>query len=151
MLALPAPVQRSPTRLHQSAPIRSSTSSTPIGTLTTAMATNGCTLWAQLFSLTRTRESTSLPRRELTVGTSPSRPRPPEQFLWTSLKMSGLCNSTGRLLPSSTTLPHTPTATSPFLFYRGRYFPRRRHFLEWLLSLHRLFNGRQYRRHDPCY
>jgi glyoxylase-like metal-dependent hydrolase (beta-lactamase superfamily II) len=33
------------------------------------MVTNGCTLRVQLFSLTRTRESTSLLRRELRVGT----------------------------------------------------------------------------------
>src|ERR1700758_3234681 len=77
MLALPAPVPRSPMRLRQSAQIRSSTSSTRIGTLTTPMATIGCTPRAQLFSLTRTRESTSLPRRELRVGASPSRPPSP--------------------------------------------------------------------------
>src|SRR4029077_15973026 len=99
MLALPAPVQRSPTRLHQSAPIRSSTSSTHIGILTTPMATNGCTLRVQLFSLTRTPENTSRLRRELRVGTFPSRPRPPEQFLRKFLQTSGLYNSTGQLLP----------------------------------------------------
>src|SRR4029077_5457701 len=118
MLALPAPVQRLPTRLHQSAPIRSSTSSTHIGTLTTPMATNGCTLRVQLFSLTRTRESTSLLRRELRAGTLPSCPRPPEQFLRRFLQTSGLYNLTGRLLPSSTTLPPTQTATSPFFLQR---------------------------------
>jgi hypothetical protein len=50
MPVLPAPVQRLLTRLHQSAAIRSRTSSTRIGTLTTPMATNGCALRVQLFS-----------------------------------------------------------------------------------------------------
>src|SRR4029077_138881 len=45
-------------------------------------------------------------------------PSPPEQFLRKSLKMSELCSSTGRLLPSSTTPPPTPTATSPFILQR---------------------------------